>query len=140
MSHRCGPNCRRKQNPSTRAGCPTCGSRRKLSGGGKVRNLSRHFLRSLHPEITRRVVTHVLDNWVLKGFRTEPDGRSSWIYLAYSPSLGKMVRVVVSSDDTTIVSAFQDRTATKAWEQGNRLYFERHYESLEVRDEPKDTV
>ena len=26
MSHKCGPGCRRKQTPSTRTDCPSCGS------------------------------------------------------------------------------------------------------------------
>ncbi len=46
-----------------------------------------------------------------------------------------MIRVVVSLDDERIVTAFLDRVATRNWNKGNRDYFARRYQSLEVRDE-----
>ncbi len=46
-----------------------------------------------------------------------------------------MLRVAVSLDDELIITAFPDRTATGHWNKGNLDYFDRTYQSLEVRDE-----
>ena len=42
------------------------------------------------------------------------------IIISYAPTLERLVRVVVSIDEATIVSAFQDRNATRAWNRGDR--------------------
>ena len=117
-----------------------CGSRRKLDAGGRTRTLSRHFLDSPHKEITRKIVAATLDNWTIKGVRTDAGGRESMNYLAYSPDLGRLVRVVVSMDDQTIVSAFQDGNATRALNRGDTSYFKRAFKDLEIRHEPRDSV
>ena len=140
MRHKCGAGCMRKKNPSTRRGCPSCGSRRHLEAGGRTRAISQHLLNSRRAEITRRIVAHVLDNWTIRGIRTDDSGRQSWNYLAYLPSLETMVRVAVSMDDNTIISAFADRTANRAIRQGNRGYFNRIYTNLEERDGPATVV
>ena len=130
MSRRCGTGCRCKQTPSTPGG-----SRQKLGSGGRIRSVSRHMIDDPHPGVTREVVAEVLDNWTVKGIRTDPAGRQSWSYLAHVQGLGALVRVVVSMDDATIVSAFRDKGATQAWKRGDRSYFERRYQGMEVRDE-----
>ncbi len=98
--------------------------------------MTRHFAKSPHTEVTRKITAAALDNWIVRGVRTDPTGRESINYLGYSPELGNLVRVVVSRDDETIVSAFQDGNATRAWRRGDRPYFERFYTGLEIRDEP----
>lgn len=142
MSHESGAGCRRKQTPSRGSGCPSCGSRYRLTGGGKTRRLTRHFVEEVpkrHPEITRKIVSDAQDNWVTRGVRYDRVTRRPSInYLGVSPDLGNLVRVVVSIDDEDIVTAFQDGDATTAWRRGDMAYFRREYQELEVRDEPTD--
>ena len=77
----------------------------------------------------------MLNNWVLRGLHTEPNGAQSWNYLAFVPSLDKLVIVAVSMDDARIITAYASRRATEKWRTGDRDYFVRHYpENLEVRD------
>ena len=76
---------------------------------------------------------HVLDNWVIRGIKTDALGRQSMCHLAFAPQLEKMVRVAVSMDDNRIITAFPDDTATKHWNEGNLSYFVRHYQDLEER-------
>ena len=87
-----------------------------------------------HLGITATMVAHVLDNWVMRGIRTERDGSQSRAYLAFVPGLDGMVRVAISMDDELIITAFQDRTATNHWNKGNHHYFVRNYEGLEERN------
>ena len=37
-------------------------------------------------------------------------------------------------DDRVIITAFQDRAATKSWSKRERSYFVEHYQNLEERD------
>ena len=136
MGHRCGAGCRRKTGRSR--GCPSCGSKRALDAGGRVRTITRHMIDDPHIGMTRKVVAYALNNWFLKGIRTGGDGRESWNYLAYVPELDQVVRVSVSLDDERIVNAFRDRGATQAYRRNNRDYFYRHYKSLEVKDADSD--
>ena len=76
---------------------------------------------------------HVLDNWVIRGIKTDALGRQSMCHLAFAPQLEKMVRVAVSMDDNRIITAFPDDAATKHWNEGNLSYFVRHYQDLEER-------
>ncbi len=89
---------------------------------------------SPHSGMSRKVVAKVLDDWFVSGVYVDRTGRPSRNYMAYVAELGKVVRVVVSMDDSTIVNAFQDRNATVAWREGNRAYFERRFEDVEVRE------
>ena len=134
MSHKCGPQCRRKQTPSTRRGCPTCGNKRTLNAGGRTRTIAQYMLSSPHTGMTRKVVAKVLDDWFVRGIYIDRTGRRSWNYLAYVPELKRVVRVAVSMDDSAIVNAFPDRNATMAWRRGKRAYFEGRFQNLEVRD------
>ena len=54
--------------------------------------------------------------------------------MAFVSGMDEMVRVAVSMDDETIITAFRDRTATRHWNKGNRSYFVRNYQNLEERD------
>ena len=92
-----------------------------------------------HPGITRRIVAEVLDNWTIRGIHTDPNGRQSWNYLAYVPSLQKIVRVGVSIDDNIITTAFRDDNVTRAWQRGDRSYFRRHFRNLTMKDWDDET-
>jgi hypothetical protein len=92
------------------------------------------MLDSPHLGVTDEHVSHVLEHWRLRGIRTSANGRQSWGYLAFVPGLEEMVRVAVSLDDELVISAFQDRTATRHWNNGNRDYFVRTYQNMEERD------
>ena len=105
-----------------------------ITAGGKVRAVSQHMQNQPHPGTTAEGVERVLEHWVVRGIRTERDGSQSWCYMAFVPGMDEMVRVAVSMDDETIITAFRDRTATRHWNKGNRSYFVRNYQNLEERD------
>ena len=105
-----------------------------ITADGKARAVSQHMQNQPHPGITAERVERVLDHWLVRGIRTERDGSQSWCYMAFVSGMDEMVRVAVSMDDETIITAFQDRTATRHWNKGNRDYFIRNYENLEERD------
>lgn len=46
-----------------------------------------------------------------------------------------MMRVAVSIDDETVITAFPDGSATNKWNKGNLDYFAKRYQNLEMRDE-----
>ena len=99
---------------------------------------TQHMTDNPHPGITKKMVAHVLDNWNLRGVRTEANGSQSRIYPGFVPRIKNMVRVVASWDDERIISDFQDRNATKQWHEGNRAYFNR-YTDLEERDDESES-
>ena len=105
-----------------------------ITAGGKTRSVSLHARNETHLCITAEIIEHVLDNWVIRGIMTDVIGRQSRCHLAFVLQLGKMVRVAVSMDDTTIITAFRDTTATQKWRNLDIGYFDRKYRSLEVRD------
>ena len=133
MSHKCGSGCRRRQVPSRRAGCPTCGSPNKLDGDGKVRLLTLHLRQGSHPDVTRRMMAQALDGWLARGIHTDPDNRQSWNYFGHAKGTSNLIRVVVSMDDERIINAFKDSNATRAWNLGNYDYFHRRLMNSEVR-------
>ena len=146
MSHRCGANCRRKRG--LRSECEPCNrykeSRRKtVVAGGKRRRLTQHFQTDLRNkrrwEVTRESVAYVLDNWTVRGISTNEDG-DGMVYLAFVPEVNKGIRVVVSLDDKSIVSAYPDRRATKKLRVGNYAYYARKLRQMEVRNEPDRPV
>lgn len=106
----------------------------RITEGGRTRAVSRHAIRDTHLGITAEIIEFVLDNWVIRGAKTETDGRQSMCHWAFAPDLGDLVRVVVSMDDMLIITAFRDRAATQALRKGNRGYFDRKYRDLEDRD------
>ena len=140
MSHKCGANCRRRQVPSGRPGCPSCGSPRRLMAGGKTRAVTDHVINNRHLRVTRRMIANVLDNWVIRGIHTTPDGEPSWNYYALVPGRNSMLRVAVSLDDERIVAAFPDEGATKAWKRGDLEYFRRRLAEVEERNGPESAI
>ena len=116
---------------------PSYGSERlpnTITAGGRTWTVSRHMKGRPHIGITAELVGHVLENWVIRGIKTETDGRQSSCFWAFAPGMRKMVRVAVSMDDRVIITAFQDRAATKSWSKRERSYFVEHYQNLEERD------
>lgn len=89
---------------------------------------------SRRPGITAEVVELVLNDWVIRGVRTERDGSRSMIYLGFVPGRDEMVRVAVSADNARIITAFPDRTATRHWNRQNLQYFTCAYTDLEARN------
>ena len=78
MSHRRGAGWRRKQTPSTRKDCPSCGSvqaRRSVSTVGKPWTMTRHIDDEPHSAVTKQIVAHVSEYWLMPGVRTDADGR-----------------------------------------------------------------
>ena len=105
-----------------------------ITAGGRTRAVSHHMRNSTHIGITAERVRYVLENWVIRGIKTDADGRQSLCYWASVPELEKMVRVAVSIDDTAIITAFRDTPATHKWRNSDLSYFERRFRHLEVRD------
>lgn len=101
---------------------------------GRTRAFSQHIRDSPHLGITAREVERVLNDWLLRGVRTESDGSRSNVYFGFAPGMDEMVRVAVSEDDALIITAFRDRTATRHWNRRNRQYFTGAYTDLEVRN------
>ncbi|MCY3637944.1 MAG: hypothetical protein OXG80_02480 [Chloroflexi bacterium] len=105
-----------------------------IKSGAITRELTQHAIDKPHHGITAAIIEHVLDNWVIRGIKTDALGRQSMCYLAFAPQLGKTVRVAVSMDGSRIITAFPDDAATGHWNKGNLSYFVKRYQNLEVRD------
>ena len=138
MGHRCGANCYRKQG--LRSQCPSCNrsreSRQKtIVAGGKRRLISLHRKTNPHVEVSNKDIAYVLTNWTMKGIYTNRDGSESVNYLAFVPTIGKVVCVGVSLDDKLITTSFADRGATRNLNQGNLAYFANRLKDLEVRND-----
>ena len=97
--------------------------------------VTQHLRDGARPGITVHRIVYVLEQWQIRGVRTEEGGRQSMCYLAHVSGMTEMVRVAVSMDDERIINAFPDRTATRHWIRGNTGYFARVYGDLEMRDE-----
>lgn len=67
------------------------------------------------------------------GLRADPNRRLSWNYYAFVPRLDHVVRVAVSLDDSTVVTAFLDQTADGHWKSGNRAYFANRLQLVQER-------
>ena len=89
-----------------------------------------------HPDVSKRDMSYVLSRWRLMGLYTEPNGRQSWNYYAMVRRLGRVVRVAVSLDDSTVITAFKDRSATVHWQRGNLAYFSGKLSNLQDRGFP----
>lgn len=138
MSHRCGANCRRKQTPSQRPGCPSCGSRRQLpasiTAGGKTRWLTKHAQERVHEGVTEQRIKHVLENWVVRGICRAESNREAIVYWGFVPGRKGMLRVPVSLDDEEIITATFDEGAARRVGQEGQPWFRRRCRDLEVRD------
>lgn len=101
--------------------------------GGKKRRISKHILENPHPEVEKRDIVYVLSRWKIMGLRTDLTGRLSWNYYALVPRHNYVVRVAVSLDDSTVVTAFLDQTADKHWKTGNLAYFANRLQLMQER-------
>ena len=106
-----------------------------ITAGGRTRTVTQHAIDDTHPGITAEFVAYVLENWVIRGIKTDPSGRQSMCHWAYVLDLGKMVRVAVSLDDRRIITAFPDSAATRSWSDGRRDFFDGRCENWEERNE-----
>ncbi len=134
MSHRCGANCRRKQTPSQRNNCPSCGSRRlpkTITAGGRTFTVTDHVRNDTHPGITAAKIRSVLDNWSIRGDCIDSRGSRTQTHWGFVRGSDRMIRVAVSSDGDRVVAAYPDRTATTHWNRGSRSYFEQRCRDLE---------
>jgi hypothetical protein len=107
--------------------------RQFTTAGGRKRRISRHIINNPHPEVDRRDMAYALSRWKLRGLRTDPSGRLSWNYYALVPRLNHVVRVVISLDDTMVVTAFLDQTADGHWKNGNLAYFANRLQLMQER-------
>ncbi len=111
-----------------------------MFAGGRERALSRHFHIEGHPDITLDDVSHVLDNWVLRGVFPDSHGREGWRYYAYVPRVNRVVRVAVSLDDEVVIIGFIDGQATKHLGQGNLNYFANKGRRIETRNDAESNL
>ena len=105
-----------------------------ITAGGRTRAVSRHAVRDAHTDITAEIIEFVLNNWVIRGICVDSQNRQGRVHWAFTTEHKEMIRVVVSMNDETIVTAYQDRTATRHWNAGSREYFESRCGNLEERD------
>ena len=105
----------------------------EITAGGRTRTVSQHT-RKPHEQITAERIQYVLEHWVIRGTCTDSRGTQSLVHWSYVLGFNKMVRVVVSLDGNTIVTAYPDRTAGRHWDKGNFDYFTMRCEDIEVRD------
>lgn len=137
MSHKCGANCRRKQVPSARRNCPSCGSatrwlRRTFRAGGQERRMSEHFRRKrahLRPEVTEERMVAVLDNWTVRcqSEYREPGAPPSvgWSHWGWVDVDGdrKLMQVVTTLEGDLVKTVNLNRNARKAMQKGNKDWF-----------------
>ena len=127
--------------PSTRRDCPSCGwgfGKRLplwITGGGKTRRVSQHMRGRPHGQVTAARVAHALDHWLIRGRVTDERGTVSTVYWSRVPGRQELMRVAVSQDDSTIVTAFLDTSATRYLLRGDRRYFTDRLADMEERHE-----
>ncbi len=86
--------------------------------------------------VTELRIKLVLENWLFRCITTVrgAGGQTYWGRVNYHDK-DRLMKVVVSMDDNTIVNAYLDDKATKDWQKGARRYFRRRCQagSLEER-------
>ena len=77
--------------------------------------------------VTARRIEEVLDNWLFRCITASggQEGQTYWGEVSYKER-PRLMKVIVSMDDTTIANAYLDRKATRDWQRDNRGYFQRH--------------
>ena len=135
MSHKCGSQCRRKQVPSTRRFCSTCGSASARSFPSHITLAGETFrvpdharIRAVQTGVTGEQVANAWNDWVVRGTCRDERGNyhpTRW-GLRDGQGSGALVKVVVErdNDDRRFVSIYRDRTATKNFGKGRLAYFE----------------
>ena len=107
---------------------------------GKRREVTAHlqYQALRRQEITAERIISVLDNWIIRGIKTDASGRQStayWGWVAFE-CVERLLRVNVSMDDRRLTTAYLDSRATRKFLIGDMLYFQRNYAGLEVQNVP----
>lgn len=105
-----------------------------ITAGGVTRWLTSHLRENPHPGVTADRIRHVLENWVVRGAYTNSEGNTTLTYRGFVPARRVMMRVPVSLDDEEIITATFDTRATRRINQEGHPWFQRHCQSLEVRN------
>ena len=117
---------------------------KNLTAGGKTREVTAHLQQQarIRRELTEERIVDVLENWIIRGVRTDIDERQSMVYMGWVEYEGKnrLMRVAVSMDDQRIITAVLDGTATDKMEEGDWDYFRRHYAELEEGNETRSAL
>ena len=115
MSHKCGTGCRRKQSPSQRKGCPSCGSSGLAKSGRYARkvinNPTRYYTetaKAKHPEVRPEWIERLT---APREVVRQADGRIR--YDGPVPEMKNWLRVVVENDQ--LVTAFLIHSLRKKW-------------------------
>ena len=102
-----------------------------ITAGDKTRRVSPYLQddASLRPDrqmVKARRIRQVLDNWAFRCITTSGgrEGQTYWGEVNYHGK-DRLMKVVVSMDDNTIVNAYLDDKATKDWQRNARQFFER---------------
>lgn len=76
--------------------------------------------------VTSERIEQVLDNWLFRCTTTSQgqEGRTYWGVVNYRGE-DRLMRVVVSMDDRTIVNGYLDDKATRDWRRNTRRLFDR---------------
>ena len=71
-------------------------------------------------------IRQVLDDWLFKCVTISGgrEGQAYWGKVNYNGK-DRLMKVIVSMDDNTIVNAYLDDKATKDWQENTRRYFNR---------------
>ena len=106
---------------------------------GKRREVTAHlhFQALRRQEITEERIISVLENWVIRGLRTDASGRQSTAYWGWVLFEGveRLLRVNVSMDDRRLTTAYLDSRATRKFVTADMSYFHRNYAGIEVQNE-----
>ncbi len=102
-----------------------------ITAGGKTRRVSQYFRDDVTIRPDRQMVTagrieQVLENWLFRCVTTSGgrEGQTYWGQIRYNRK-DRLMKVVVSLDDDTIVNAYLDDKATRDWQTHGRRYFDR---------------
>ena len=107
---------------------------------GKRREVTAHlqFQALRRQEITVERIVSVLDNWVIRGIKTDANGRQSTAYWGWVLFEGaeRLMLVSVSIDDRRLTTAHLDSRATRKLATGDMQFFQSNYADIEVQYEP----
>ena len=139
MSHKCGAGCYRKQTPSTRKDCPSCGSGRNIVVHGETYTFSKHFYdnrKKLDRNFTEEEVEQALIRRAISGICRDRDGKVRRSYWGRASTRQHLLRVVVELNTNEIVSVFQDSKAPNRIKGKDKPgnWFQTHCGDLEVID------
>ena len=122
MSHKCGPGCHRKQNPSTKKECATCNmalerarekAKRRRYARRVIANPTRHYDPYSAFPGTNRMDRENNNSEPYHQGRDNDDDVSRMIYFGKVPEVNKWLRVVVENDQ--LLTAYFDRRLIRRW-------------------------